>query len=342
MRSSSIWESALRFPLIFLFAIRVLNLAKAIKPSVIHAHSPFYSGLIASLVSRILDIPYLYEVRGVWEGSSFSTNSTKSSLAQKAMRFFENSAICKADAVVVISEALKNELSTRGLNRKIYVVPNGVALKKFSYRGKSRELRKKLNIDGKIVLGYIGTFSAEYEGLEYLIEALPLIIKRCPQTVLLLVGDGRLRALLEALSDELIAKGNVIFTGRIPHDRILDYYSVLDISVYPRKRTIETDLVTPLKPLEAMACGKAVIGSNVGGIRELVSDDNTGKLFEAENVDNLALSCINLIQDKEKRETLSKQAREWVIKNRDWSKIVSRYGKIYSDLLMMKKTKDKS
>ena len=74
VRSSSIWLSALRFPLIMMFAKQVLNLAKRIKPSIIHAHSPFYCGLIASWVSKKLGIPSIYEIRGVWEGSSPSLN----------------------------------------------------------------------------------------------------------------------------------------------------------------------------------------------------------------------------------------------------------------------------
>ncbi len=335
MRSSSIWISALRFPLIILFAKEVLKVAKRIKPSIIHAHSPFYCGLIASWVSKKLGIPSIYEIRGVWEGSSPSLNDVTA--VQRVFRLLENRAIRRSDGVVVISEHLKKEVLSRRLNNNIFVVPNGIDTTKFVHKEKSKQLLEKFCLNGKIVLGYIGTFSAEYEGLEYLIRALPLIIKKCPQTVLLLVGDGRLRVSLDGLAEGIGVKEKVIFSGRVSHDVISEYYSLMDICIYPRTKTVETELVTALKPLEAMASGKAIIGSNVGGIQELISDDKTGKLFEAGNVHDLTDNCINLIQDEEKRQTLSEQAREWVTKNRDWSKIVSYYAKIYDNLCVLKK-----
>jgi glycosyltransferase involved in cell wall biosynthesis len=307
VRSSSIWLSALRFPLIILFAKEVLSLAKRIKPSIIHAHSPFYCGLIASWVSKKLGIPSIYEIRGVWEGSSPSLNDIKS--PQKVFRF------------------------SRGLNGNIYVVPNGVDTAKFTYRERSGILSKELNLEGKVVLGYIGTFSAEYEGLEYLIKAFPLIIKKCPQAVLLLVGDGRLRVPLEALAERIGVKKGVIFAGRVPHEVIPEYYSIIDICVFPRTRTVETEIVTALKPLEAMASGKAIIGSNVGGIQELISEGKTGILFEACSTDDLVEKCLTLIEDNRMRETLGSQAKKWVVENRQWPIIVRRYIEIYNNLV---------
>lgn len=338
VRSSSIWSSAFRLPLMFLFANQVLNVAKEIRPSIIHAHSPFYCGLIASFVSRILNIPCVYEIRGVWEGSSDSAKSFIASLPRNIIRFLESIAVNNAGAVVVISEALKNELSARGINKKTYIVPNGVDTSKFTYREKSRQLIEKLKLYGQVVLGYIGTFSAEYEGLEYLVRAMPLIIKEYPNVLLLMVGDGRLKNNLEEICKEMGVMEYVNFVGRIPHDKVSEYYDLIDISVFPRKRTRVTELVTALKPLEAMVNGKAAIGSDVGGMHELISDEETGLLFEAENINDLAYKCLDLIKDEKKRDTLGRLSKEWVVENRDWSKIVPRYLKIYEDLRRMKST----
>jgi PEP-CTERM/exosortase A-associated glycosyltransferase len=331
VRSSSIWLSALRFPLLILFAKQVLNLANRIKPSIIHAHSPFYCGLVASWISKRLGIPSIYEVRGVWEGSSPSLNDVTA--VQKMFRSLENRAIRSADGVVVISEHLEKELLSRGLNKNILVVPNGIDTTKFVCQEKSKQLVEKYQLNGKIVLGYIGTFSAEYEGLEYLIRALPLIIKKCPDTVLLLVGDGRLRDSLEVLAAGIGVKENVIFVGMIPHDLVSDYYSLMDICIFPRLRTVETELVTALKPLEAMGCGKAIIGSNVGGIQELISEGKTGILFEAGCTDDLARRCLTLIEDGRMREALGSQGKKWVVENRQWTMIVRRYIEIYNNLV---------
>ena len=332
VRSSSIWLSALRFPLIILFARETLNLARRIKPSIIHAHSPFYCGLVASWVSKRLGIPSIYEVRGIWEGASGLSDGGEMSSVQKIIRSFEDAAMQKADAIVTISEHLQKELLSRGRHNAIHVIPNGVDTRRFHVREKNGNLLRELNLGGKSVLGYMGTFSAEYEGLEYLIRALPRIINTCPRTVLLLVGDGRLKARLEVLVERIGVKGSVIFTGRVPYDRVSDYYSVIDICVYPRKRTRETELVTALKPLEAMAMGKAIIGSNVGGIQELISDGKTGILFEADNTEDLAEKCNLLIKGSSERKLLGDQARQWVQKNREWVVVVSKYKEIYEGL----------
>ena len=213
------------------------------------------------------------------------------------MRLLENRAIQRADAIVVISEHLKSELLSRGIANNAYVVPNGVDTTKFTSREKSKRLLENFHLGDKIVMGYIGTLSADYEGLEYLIEALPLIIKKHPHVVLLLVGDSALKQTLEELSKKLRVKDNVVFTGRIPHDIISEYYSIIDFFILPRKGTRETELVTALKPLEAIANGKPVIGINFGGLQELIAAGETGLLFEAKNVKDLADKCINLIEN---------------------------------------------
>jgi PEP-CTERM/exosortase A-associated glycosyltransferase len=333
VRSSSIWRSALRFPLVVMFAKEVLNLSRHIKPAIIHAHSPFYCGLIASWVSKQLGIPSIYEIRGVWEDSSALLDENRTSYPRKIFRFLENSAMQRVDEIVVISEHLRAELLSRRFHKKIHVVPNGVDAGKFTGTEKKRILLKELNLEGKVVLGYIGTLSAEYEGLEYLINGLPSIMKKCSQTVLLLVGDGRLRGALESLTERIGVKENVIFTGRVPHQLIPDYYSIIDICVFPRKRTMETEIVTALKPLEAMAGGKAIIASNVGGTQELISDGKTGILFEACSTNDLVEKCVTMIEDENMRQTLGMQGRKWVLENREWAIIVRRYIDIYDKLV---------
>ena len=266
----------------------------------------------------------------MWEGSSSLNDITG---VQKVFRLLENWAIGGADVVVVISEELKKEVLSRALNDNIFVVPNGIDATKFVYKEKSKELLEKYHLKGKVVLGYVGTFSAEYEGLEHLIKALPGIINKSAKTALLLVGDGRLRAQLEALAEKMDVKGKVIFVGKIPHDLISEYYSLMDICVFPRTRTLETELVTALKPLEAMASGKPIIGSNVGGIQELISEGKTGILFEAGSTDDLVRKCLILVKDNRMREMLGIHAKTWVMENRQWPTVIGRYVSVYNKLV---------
>jgi glycosyltransferase involved in cell wall biosynthesis len=240
----------------------------------------------------------------------------------------EQQALEQADAVTTISHTLRDDLVRRGISpEKIVEIPNGVDTDYFQPCEPDAELILKYELFGKTVIGFIGSFYF-YEGLEFLVDAAVELLTRRSNIVLLLVGNGEAVEMLQnRIPGQL--RDHFIFTGNVPHDEVRRYYSVMDILAYPRKRSRLTELTTPLKPLEAMAMEKAVVGSDVAGIRELFDDGNVGYLIEAENTEALAHRLLRLVESESERQAMGKRGREFVVRERTWMKIVERYSTVY-------------
>ncbi|MFN3543465.1 MAG: TIGR04063 family PEP-CTERM/XrtA system glycosyltransferase [Thiobacillus sp.] len=314
---------------------RLLGLAREIKPDVIHAHSPVLDAVPAIRVGRQLGIPVVYEIRAFWEDAAVDHGSTREdSLRYRLTRALETWAVKHADAVTVICEGLRGDLVARGIDpAKITVIPNAVDIEKFEMGGRpDPELKLKLGLGASRVLGFIGSFYA-YEGLDLLIAALPAILERMPDVKVLLVGGGPQDAALKRQVMTLDLMDRVIFTGRVPHAEVNRYYDLVDVLVYARHRMRLTDLVTPLKPLEAMAQGRLMVASDVGGHRELIDDGRTGVLFRAGDVDDLAARVVNLLQNEAGWDAMKQAGRRFVEAERNWAASVARYRGVYGGLV---------
>jgi len=246
----------------------------------------------------------------------------------------ENSVIQKADAVTTICEGLRRDIIGRGIDgNKVTVIPNAVNPEQFSLGGEADpELCQSLGLVGCKVLGFIGSFYA-YEGLEQLLQAFPEICRHHSDAKVLLVGGGPQDQNLKALTRSLDIEDRVVFTGRVPHSDVNRYYDLVDILVYPRLSMRLTELVTPLKPLEAMAQGRLFIASDVGGHRELIQDGVTGRLFKANDVDALAATVVDLLDNQDQWPLLKSNGRRYVEEERNWRVSVRRYESIYNKLV---------
>jgi glycogen synthase len=314
---------------------RLLALAQELQPDIIHAHSPVLDAIPAIRVGRKLGIPVVYEIRAFWEDAAVDHGSTKeNSLRYKLTRALETWAVKNADAVTVICEGLRKDLASRGIPAsKITVIPNAVDIDKFEMGGKpDPELKLKLGLGSSRVLGFIGSFYA-YEGLDLLVAALPSILKQMPDVKLLLVGGGPQDAALKRQVMALDLKDRVIFTGRVPHAEVNRYYDLVDVLVYARHPMRLTELVTPLKPLEAMAQGRLMVASDVGGHKELIQDGKTGVLFHAGNAGDLASKVVGLLKYEEGWERMKKNGRQFVETERNWAASVARYRGVYGSLV---------
>ena len=214
-------------------------------------------------------------------------------------------------------------------------MPNGVHSNRFLPKPPSHELKQKLGIESDaIVLGYIGSL-VSYEGLDLLLKAIPEVKKKTENRFkLMIVGDGAFMEQLQTLCDELNLQEDVLFTGRVPHEEVEEYYSIVDIAPFPRLPLPVTEMVSPLKPFEAMSMEKAVIASNVQALSEIVIHHQTGVLFNKGDIDDLVLNLVNLIDDDVLRDKIGKQAREWVCEHRDWSKISETLSDVYHRILV--------
>ncbi len=316
-------------------ARRIEAVATIEQPDLLHAHSPALNGLAALRAGRRLGLPVVYECRAFWEDAAVDHGTSREGgLRYRLTRAMETRVFRRAQAVTCICEGLRAEIAGRGVAAdRVTVIPNAVDTDSFSYNAPADpELRSSLGLDGAIVLGFIGSFYA-YEGIPLLLEALPTLRQRYPELRLLLVGGGPQEATIRERLDELGLQEAVILTGRVAHEAVQDHYNLVDIFVYPRLPMRLTDLVTPLKPLEAMAQGRLVVASDVGGHRELIRDGETGVLFRAGNRDSLVATVSGLLERREAWPTMRDNGRAFVDEERTWASSVSRYRAVYGRLL---------
>jgi PEP-CTERM/exosortase A-associated glycosyltransferase len=318
---------------------RLEEVAREVRPDIIHAHSPVLNALPAIKVARKLGIPVVYEIRAFWEDAAVDHGSTcEGSLRYRATRALETRAIRQVDHVFTICEGLRADIVARGIAvGKVTVIPNAVDVDSFPLASPpDAELQSKLGLTGKTVIGFIGSFYA-YEGLDLLLDALPALVSANPDIRVLLVGGGPQEANLRKQAEALGVQDIVIFTGRVPHKDVNRYYDLIDILAYPRHPMRLTELVTPLKPLEAMAQGQLFVASDVGGHKELVKHNQTGILFKAGNKNALADAIQNLLANRQCWPELKKNGRSFVEEVRNWRNSVANYRAPYTALTSLKK-----
>ncbi len=306
------------------------------RPDVIHAHSPALCGAAAHRAASALGIPVVYEIRAFWEDAAVGNRTGSEGSAKYLLtRALETQVVKRADAVFTICQGLRDDLIERGISPgKIGVMPNGVDLSLFGEpMGRDDALARKLDIAAGVpVIGYIGSFY-DYEGVDDLIAAMPLLRRDHRDARLLLVGGGEMENEWRAKAASLPDPDCVIFTGRVPHSDVERYYSLIDVLAYPRKASRLTDLVTPLKPLEAMAQRRIVAASNVGGHRELITHGETGYLFAPDDPQACAQTLSELLDAREEWDALRNRGAAHVRNRHDWAKNAQRYLSVYQLLL---------
>jgi len=316
-------------------AHRIEEIAKRIRPHILHAHSPVLNAIPALRVGRRLGIPLVYEVRASWEDAAVDHGTAQAGgLRYRLSRGLETWALKRASAITTICEGLRGEIVARGIPaEKVTVIPNAVDIEAFTLGGTpDPELRRALGLDEACVLGFVGSFYA-YEGLALLMRALPVIAAQVPRVRVLLVGGGSQEAELKRLVSELGIADRVVFAGRVPHGEVQRYYDLIDLLVYPRLSMRLTELVTPLKPLEAMAQGRLLVASDVGGHRELIRDGETGVLFKAGDPDALAAAVVGLLREPQRWPAMKDAGRRFVENERNWAASVAHYRPVYDALL---------
>jgi len=302
------------------------------RPEIIHAASNFMNGLAANAVARALGIKSVYEVRGLWEITRISRQPEwEHSDYFEMMRRMETQAANEADAVICITKALKAEMIRRGVDAdKITVVSNGVNPDRFMPQPKNRALEADLDLENKTVIGYVGSI-VQYEGLDDLLRAVALLKERGVRNfAVLIVGDGAVWEDIKTLSSKLGLDGLVTFTGRVPHEAVADYYSLIDLAPFPRKSLPVTEMVSPLKPFEAMAMQKIVVASDVAALEEIIVEGVNGFLFRKDVVQDLADKLERLLEKRGIGPQFN--PRQWVLENRDWKDLCGRLDELYRGL----------
>ncbi len=326
--------------LIRALARQLQQVVDEVRPDIIHAHSPVLNALPALQVGRRNGIPVVYEIRAFWEDAAVDHGSTREgSLRYRATRALETHAIRRAGHVFTICEGLRADIVARGVPAsKVTVIPNAVDVEGFQLaQPADPALKARWGLQGRTVLGFIGSFYA-YEGLDLLVSAMPQLVQQRPDLCLLLVGGGPQEAALKAQVQLLGLTDRVVFTGRVPHAEVNRYYDLIDLLAYPRHSMRLTELVTPLKPLEAMAQGHLFVASDVGGHKELIRHGETGWLFKADDREALAGAVIDMLAHRDRWPQLRANGRRFVEDVRNWRNSVARYEAPYQALLAKKGT----
>jgi PEP-CTERM/exosortase A-associated glycosyltransferase len=312
---------------------RILELAPRLRPELIHAHSPALDGLAAVMAGRRLGLPVVYEVRAFWEDAAVDHGTSREwGPRYRATRALETWVLARAHGVTAICQGLLDDIAARGIDpAKLTQIPNAVDPDAFA-AGAERDpaLAAALGLPAHgPVIGFIGSFYA-YEGLDLLIEGFNRMAAEHPTVALLLVGGGPEEAALKAQAERSPVASRIRFAGRVPHAEVPRYYALIDLLAYPRHRMRLTELVTPLKPLEAMAGRKLFCASDVGGHRELVRDGETGFLFPADDADALAQRLRQVLDSPGDWERVRDAGERHVREERNWANSVERYREVYA------------
>lgn len=320
---------------------RLTEAVEELRPALLHAHSPVLNALPAQRVARRFGLPMVYEIRAFWEDAAVDRGTTtEGSLRYRLTRAMETHAVRRADHVFTICNGLRDDLLSRGIDPDhIDLAPNAIEPERLPpITAKDTALAAELGLGAGPVLGFIGSFY-HYEGLHLLLDAFPAIHKRWPDARLLFVGGGPEEESLRAKAAAL--GGAALFTGRVGAQEVRRYYSAVDLLVYPRLSMRLTDLVTPLKPLEAMSMTRRFIASDVGGHKELVEDGVTGRLFAAGDANALAMAALDALdpENEAQNTALTAPALDFVRNTRNWAAVAERYLPIYERLTAERRAK---
>jgi PEP-CTERM/exosortase A-associated glycosyltransferase len=315
-------------------AARIREVIGKESPDILHAHSPILNAIPALWVGRKVGIPVVYEIRAFWEDAAVDHGSYgRNSWEYGLVRFLETRVCHRAHEVIVICQGLRDDLVERGIRgERISVVGNGINADEFHPAAPDTLYTREWKLEGKRVIGFVGSFY-QYEGLDLLVDAFARLSSVRSDVVLLLVGGGAMESRLKAQIADLHLGDRVIMPGRIPHEHIPRVYSVVDVLAYPRYATRLTELVTPLKPLEAMAMGKALVASDVGGHRELIQHGKTGILFPPGNAYALAATIGSLLDDSALCQKIKRRAVTVVREQFKWDTTTRHHLAIYSRVL---------
>ena len=316
------------------FMKRIIEVAKQEKVDLIHAHTPYRVGLPALRAARKLKLPFVYEMRGMWEETAVANGRWRpNGPAYRRFQNYETKVLRSADSVVCISETLKREAISRGVSEsKITVVTNAVDEKMSTEsegHGLFDQVKQQLALEKSTkVVGYIGSLR-EMEGVDLTAEAVAQLSSRGHDVRLFALSSESGQAELRQHCKKLGLGKKAIIAGPVPHDSVAQFYNLIDIFVVSRPDSRVTRLVTPLKPFEAMMMKKAVIASKLPALEEIIEHGKTGMLYKADDVNSLVETIEKIIADEKVIVELGNNAHNWILANRTWQSVVENYYQAY-------------
>jgi glycosyltransferase involved in cell wall biosynthesis len=290
-----------------------LDLVRRTHPGAIIAGTPDLNGVVALALRSATGVPVVYDVRGFPEMSWAARSGGSDSELYGLRRAAETACASAADAVITLSETMREELAGRGVNQdRIFVVPQIVDADRFAPRPRSEELARSYGLDGKFVVGTVSSLT-DYEGVDDLLRAVARARAERPEVAALIVGDGAYRPSLEELTAELGIGDAVVFTGRVAQERVPEHYALLDLFAIPRRNLEVSRAITPLKPFEALSMEVPVLANDLPALAEIVSSSGGGITVSPGSEEALAQAILDLAGNPSAREELGRSGREHVL-----------------------------
>ncbi|PIB06974.1 glycosyltransferase WbuB [Streptomyces sp. HG99] len=312
------------------------RLVERLRPAVLHAATDHGNGRVALALREAYGLPVVYEVRGFLEETWLTQAPGRGpdDETYRVRRALETYCMREADLVLTLGTAMKAEIVARGVpEERVLIVPNAVDEAFLAPPPDGAPLRARLGIaPDELVVGTVSSLTP-HEGIGTLLHAGAELRRRGVRLRLLIVGDGPERAALERLAARLgLRDGVALFTGRVPHAQVRDFHAVLDVFAVPRTDERVCRLVTPLKPVEAMASGLPVAASDLAALRELVEQEVTGWLIPAESPDTWADALEVLLYSQKRRHEWGASARALVARDRTWKRVATTTHEAYRAL----------
>lgn len=312
------------------------ELVEALRPDVLHAASNHHNARLALALGERHGLPVVYEVRGFLEESWLSRDPSRSvdDAFYQAERARETECMLAADLVVTLGETMRADIEARGVPReRLLIVPNAVDPSFRAPLPSGEAVRARLGIGPDEFVAGTTTSCFGYEGLDVLLDAVALMRERGERAHALVVGDGPELPALRARAEELGLAGSAHFTGRVPASDVRTYHAALDVFTVPRRDERVCRMVTPLKPVEAMAGGLPVVASDLPALREIVEPEVSGELIPAGESARLADALTKLAYSHEKRTYYGSAGQDAVSNDRTWDVAVYRYNQAYRGLI---------
>jgi glycosyltransferase involved in cell wall biosynthesis len=313
-------------------------IARRIRPEIIHAgsgHRGYETALVGAALRSHIARPLVYEVRSFFE-STWSADARWNERGEQYHRRHaaETAAMRRADHVVTIAEAMRDDIIERGVDpERVTVIPNGVDATAFTPTAPDPALRSRYALDGRFTFGYVSNLDHPRENQELLVEATAILLRRGRAVTCLIVGDGKRRAEIEGIARKAGVDGRVIFTGKVPHDAVAGHYAVLDAFVVPRRDERAARTVTPLKPYEALAMARPLVVADLPALTEIAAPDERGLVFPAGDAAGLATALERLMDDPALGRRIGAAGREWVARERSWTANGPRFRAVYDQVL---------
>lgn len=299
---------------------------------IIHAHNSLVFGQAAKQLSKKTNKPFILELHGL---SQESSTGVLGNLKALYLERIDRKLLADCHHIITLSQRLKEWIIKNygQPESKITVVTNGADIKHFSpdnrHKMMAEQLREKLAIKDKLVL-YAGNMD-KINGIEDLAKIIPGIIREQREICFLFIGQRPQEGKLTALSKEY--PRNVKFLPMVPYDEMPAYYQMCDVFVIPRPSTISSETITPLKLFEIMAMGRPVLGSNVGGISEVVKHDENGYLFKKGDLESFKKTLLGILAEDNRQ--IGNNARKTIVNRYTWDESVKILQKVYEDLLII-------